>query len=154
MSQTLGRRRLLVLGKVGVTAVGLGGCAILRGGARHPVLAANQQRMEGSTLVIPLASLAGLGAGEAVEVKPGAGHPDLLIRHDDGGWQAITAHCTHRGCVVDWNASASEWQCPCHGSRYGADGHVIQGPAPRPLVAATTRLESENLLVDLGTLAG
>jgi Rieske Fe-S protein len=154
MSDKLARRRLLVLGQMGITAVGLGGCAILRGGARHPVLAASQQRIEGSTLVVPLAALRQLGPGEALEVKPGGAHPDLLIRHDDGGWQAITAHCTHRGCVVDWNAAASQWQCPCHGSRYAADGRVIEGPATRPLATALTHLESDSLRVELAGLAG
>jgi Rieske Fe-S protein len=153
MSDMVTRRHLLVLGKTGVAALGLGGCAILRGGARHPVLEPAQQRLEGNNLFIPLAALAHLGPAEALEVKPGGAHPDLLLRHDDGGWQAITAHCTHRGCVVDWNASASEWQCPCHGSRYGADGHVVKGPAERPLVVAPSRQEGDALVVDLAGLA-
>jgi Rieske Fe-S protein len=151
MSDTVTRRHLLVLGPGGLAAVGFG-CAILRGGARHPVLDPGQQRLEGTTVSIPLAALAQLAPGEALEVKPGGTHPDLLLRHADGGWQAITAHCTHRGCVVDWNATASEWQCPCHGSRYGSDGHVVQGPADRPLTVAPARVQGDSLVVELGGL--
>jgi Rieske Fe-S protein len=154
MSDSVTRRSLLVLGQAGVAALGVGGCAILSGGARHRALEGSQQRLEGNSLVIPLAALASLPPGEALEAKPGGTHPDLLMRRTDGGWQAITAHCTHRGCVVAWNAAAVEWQCPCHGSRFAADGQVVKGPAERPLLEAPARIQGDTLVVDLAALAG
>jgi Rieske Fe-S protein len=149
MNDGVTRRKLLVVVPTGAAGLALGGCAILRGGASHKVLEPSQQTVQGSQLRIPLAALSGVGTG-AVEVKPGAPHPELLISSaGESGWHVITAHCTHRGCVVDWSASESEWQCPCHGSRFAADGQVRHGPAERPLGAPRSHVEGDQLVVDL-----
>ena len=155
MRSVVTRRELLVLAQGGMTCAAFAGCAIIRGGAQHPVVAPADQQLEGNHLRIPVASLGGVGAGEVREVKPGGGYPDLLLLAPapGGAWRAVTAHCPHKGCIVGWNASAVEWQCPCHGSRFGADGQLFQGPATRPLSAAPVHLEDGVLVIDLGGLA-
>jgi Rieske Fe-S protein len=37
------------------------------------------------------------------------------------------------GCMVAFNRAEQAWECPCHGSRFGVDGRVVQGPAQQPL---------------------
>ena len=56
---------------------------------------------------------------------------NLFILRDESGFAALSAVCTHLGCVVA--ASTEGFECPCHGSRFGPDGRVTQGPAPSPL---------------------
>ena len=37
--------------------------------------------------------------------------------------------CPHMGCALKYNAAERSWDCPCHGSRFGEDGSLIDGPA-------------------------
>ncbi|TIS65672.1 MAG: FAD-dependent oxidoreductase [Mesorhizobium sp.] len=43
------------------------------------------------------------------------------------------AGCTHAGCEVAWNSTEQCWDCSCHGSHFGPDGAVLNGPAVLPL---------------------
>lgn len=54
-------------------------------------------------------------------------------RDDDGALHAVSARCTHLGCLVAWNAAERSWDCPCHASRFTPDGEILNGPATRPL---------------------
>jgi glycine/D-amino acid oxidase-like deaminating enzyme/nitrite reductase/ring-hydroxylating ferredoxin subunit len=76
-----------------------------------------------------------IGAGEGAVLRDG-GRLLAVYRSDDGGLQAVSAACTHLGCAVHWNSAEKSWDCPCHGSRFAADGAVLHGPARRPLAAA------------------
>lgn len=87
-------------------------------------------------------------ANEAVdsveEIAPGHGAivavdgtATAVSRDSDGGLHALSAACTHMGCTVSWNEAESTWDCPCHGSRFAVDGHVLHGPALHELEAVS-----------------
>ena len=56
-----------------------------------------------------------------------------VYRDEAGELHAVSARCTHLGCIVHFNDAERAWECPCHGSRFGTDGAVIHGPANKPL---------------------
>ena len=56
----------------------------------------------------------------------------LWIFSDPRGLVAMSAICTHLGCTVK-RQSEGGFFCPCHGSRYDAQGKNVSGPAPKPL---------------------
>jgi len=70
------------------------------------------------------------GSGAVLRVS---GERCAVHRDDTGALHAVSARCTHLGCLVHFNDSERAWECPCHGSRFAVDGSVIQGPANKPL---------------------
>jgi len=56
----------------------------------------------------------------------------LWVYSDDKGLYAISAICTHLGCIVAAQEQGG-FYCPCHGSRFDATGKNVSGPAPKPL---------------------
>jgi glycine/D-amino acid oxidase-like deaminating enzyme/nitrite reductase/ring-hydroxylating ferredoxin subunit len=70
------------------------------------------------------------------KIKPDCGailsrglHKVAVYKDPEGGVHEFSAVCRHLGCIVNWNSLEKSWDCPCHGSRYDALGHVTQGPA-------------------------
>jgi len=74
----------------------------------------------------------GLAPGEAAIVKID-GDNVAAFRDESGHVHAVSAACTHMGCLLGWNANDRTWDCPCHGSRFGLSGEVMNGPAVAPL---------------------
>ncbi len=80
------------------------------------------------------ASLADIAPGEGKTVRV-RGERLAVHRDRKGVLHAVSSVCTHLGCTVRFNQAESTWDCPCHGSRFGTDGAVLDGPATRPLRA-------------------
>jgi cytochrome b6-f complex iron-sulfur subunit len=73
----------------------------------------------------------------------------IYIVHGPEGLYAVSAVCTHLGCLTAWKPELGIVACPCHGSKFRRDGSKIEGPAPRPLVWLKAWLSDEgDLLVD------
>jgi cytochrome b6-f complex iron-sulfur subunit len=91
----------------------------------------------------------------------------VFVVRDGKTFRAVSAVCTHLGCTVrpesleetDPTDSSRRrlvqtyaFACPCHGSRYRADGTNVSGPAPRPLAAYRLTLAPDDgqIVVDVG----
>lgn len=76
-----------------------------------------------------------IAIGEAkVFAYPGPQDNCLLIRLGEERFVAYSQKCTHLSCAVVYSAQRRRLECPCHEGYFSVeDGHVIQGPPPRPL---------------------
>ena len=70
----------------------------------------------------------------------------VALFRDSEGIYAISRICTHLGCIV--NSSSDGFECPCHGSRFTANGGLVKGPAPRPLPWLKVNGSAGNYVVD------
>ena len=60
--------------------------------------------------------------------------PQLFINLFESSVGLLTPkrrRCTHLGCALHWNKVEHTWDCPCHGSRYEANGKLIDNPAKK-----------------------
>ena len=77
----------------------------------------------------------------------------IYLVHDAQGFFALSAICTHLGCLTAWKPETGRIECPCHGSKFRPDGTKIEGPAPKPLPLLRTWLnEDGELMVDRSTV--
>jgi Rieske Fe-S protein len=55
----------------------------------------------------------------------------VVVGRDANGVYAMSAVCTHAGCLLDDGSRtiSAGLYCPCHGSAFDGDGAVTQGPA-------------------------
>jgi glycine/D-amino acid oxidase-like deaminating enzyme/nitrite reductase/ring-hydroxylating ferredoxin subunit len=77
-----------------------------------------------------------IAAGDGAIVRDGT-RKLAVYRDEQGELHALSAKCTHLGCVVHWNSAERSWDCPCHGSRFDTNGAVLHGPASSALEAVT-----------------
>ncbi|HUR98258.1 MAG TPA: FAD-dependent oxidoreductase, partial [Pyrinomonadaceae bacterium] len=73
-----------------------------------------------------------IGNGEGAIIRDGT-TKIAAYRDENGKLFKRSAVCTHMGCIVRFNSTEKTFDCPCHGSRFGVDGHVINTPAISPL---------------------
>lgn len=83
---------------------------------------------------------------ESVTLDPAAG---IYIVRGAEGFFALSAVCTHLGCLTAYKPELGIIACPCHGSKFRKDGTKIEGPAPNPLPWLRVWVSDEgDLMVD------
>lgn len=99
------------------------------------------------------------GAAEQVhvsrqEIKVGGAHffsyqgrPAVLLQPQVGEFVALSAVCTHLGCIVKWVDESQEFLCPCHGGRFSTAGQVLGGPPPKPLTTYSVTINGDDILI-------
>ncbi len=136
--EELERRRFL--GLLGSGALGLAGLGTLIAGVRYlepDVLYEEDERFTvGRPETIPVGTLLVARTRK------------VYVVHGPRGFYAISAVCSHFGCVTRHTPGQARITCPCHGSSFDLTGNVISGPAPSGLVHLKLTLEHGLLIAD------
>lgn len=75
------------------------------------------------------------------------GRPAVLLQPKAGEFLALSAVCTHLGCIVKWVDASQEFLCPCHGGRFSPMGQVLGGPPPEPLENYLVSVAGDEVLI-------
>ena len=84
----------------------------------------------------------GKGAVYSVQNKP------VIVIHTKDGYSAVSAVCTHLGCIVFWNEQRQVIACPCHEGFFTTKGAVISGPPPAPLAVYRVQADGDKIYVE------
>ena len=132
----LDRRRFVKVGTTSLAAAGLGACVF---GFRY---VAPNVLYEPSPIV-------SVGRPERFPVDSVILDPrfSVFIVRVKEGFYALSAVCTHLGCLSTWRADSGVIACPCHGSTFARDGAVQSGPAPSALPWLKMWLSDDGMLM-------
>ncbi len=80
----------------------------------------------------------------------------LAVNSTTQGLLAYDAYCPHAGCELTWDDGKTQVVCPCHQSRFSADGAVLRAPAQEDLQPHPIKIQrvTQQLSVDLGGAGG
>ena len=108
--------------------------------AQAPTYVSNPGPQTGERL---LANSSNIALGQSLALSDPTYGPILLIHLMNGQIVAYSAICTHAGCQVQFDPSAQDIACPCHGAVFDPSNNaqVIAGPAPYPLQKIPTRYD-------------
>jgi Rieske Fe-S protein len=154
-SEIPGRRRFLG-GVIATIQTAIGGTLafVLGGAVVSPGLRRREERW------LPAGALSDLPQDEPKPVMIRVARQDgytqvidrrtvFLVKTGDAEVRALDSTCTHLGCRVSWDPAAKELKCPCHGGVYDATGAVKSGPPPAPLATLETRIDGNQVLVQV-----
>lgn len=121
----LSRRRLLLGGGVAVAAAAagvIGDRLVEDRGSTVAELPETELVADGGRWMA-VTSVDAVAPGTAVRFSTGA-IEGLVVNHH-GVIEALSASCTHLGCIVTFNRQEGRLDCPCHTTAFGLDGSVL-----------------------------
>ncbi len=84
-----------------------------------------------------------VGQGKQILLE---GQPVWVLRLPHG-FVALSAVCTHKGCIVNWDEKRSLLSCPCHGGLFDVSGNVVAGLPRWPLPRQRVEVVGEEIFI-------
>ena len=145
LDRPISRRRLFKYILLGVSA------AVTAGGVLTPIIAylwppKQAAAAGGGRVAVGAAADLPVGKGQVYSVN----NKPVIVVHTADGYHALSAVCTHLGCIVTWAEQRAVIACPCHAAFFTTNGDVISGPAPAPLQVYRVQVEGDQIYVEGG----
>jgi Rieske Fe-S protein len=136
-----------VLQTIGITGAAgcIGGCG---GDTSESGVPTGTASMCGANLCFNLADNSELMMEGGILFFDQAPGKKIFVRREGETFVALSALCTHAGCVITWNG-VSQYDCACHGSEFNDDGTVKRGPAAAPLKTFAAALAGDTVTITL-----
>ena len=88
------------------------------------------------------------GAWKLSQYPPEFGHRKAFVQVTGGTAAiALSPKCPHQFCPVDFDATAKQFVCPCHGAKFSDTGALVSGPATTGLTTLQAKIDSGNVMV-------
>lgn len=78
----------------------------------------------------PVAAVQEVPSGQALRFS--SGPVEGFVVNDGGTIKAVSAVCTHQGCLLRLDAAAHRLRCPCHASVFSTTGVLISHQLSKP----------------------
>jgi cytochrome b6-f complex iron-sulfur subunit len=142
------RRRFLVAAAGATVAGTWSGCG---GGSSPSAPSPNPTPQPAvSEVRVPLMEV-GQTVAASVSLVGGLSTPLAVTRRSATEVVAVSRICTHQGCTVALpGSSGGTLDCPCHGSRFGTSGEVVNGPAARSLASFPAVIRGAEVVISTG----
>ncbi len=70
-----------------------------------------------------------------------------VIEKEKSIFTAISAVCTHKRCILDWEKERERFVCPCHKGIFDKEGNPIFGPPSKPLKRFNVLKKGDQIIV-------
>jgi len=139
-SSSLSRRRFVAVSAAAGIGIGLAGASLW---PLWKYLSPVETTDEKATVAIPRSQL-GVGQAHFFRFR---GRPAVLLQSAPGEFIAMSAVCTHLGCVITWLPQEDIFLCPCHAGKFSKTGAVLAGPPPSPLESFPVTVKADQIMV-------
>jgi Rieske Fe-S protein len=87
--------------------------------------------------------------GGAAVVDVSGSFPLVVVRTAADAASALSATCTHQGCIMSYEPAGQDIHCDCHNANFSLTGAVQRGPTDIPLPTYAATIGSDAITVQI-----